>query len=461
MDLSIISSDLAVAVSANPRFSSCLVLYRNANSDLLSICKESSADFFSRIFSSEGPFWKIYSETGTGHFPSSSEYLSFIAGRMYFCMNMEKKCLSLGGGKELSFENGRISEKNPPAAENLLLKITSPINILSDSLQLSLLPLFIREKLGDFSNFRKAAVQFHHEHSGAITDYAGTAAKAMDGAVASMEYSFASSLAASFKVRMPDSDAWKSCEAEQLSGMLSEGLEDEAASQFGFYSPEPYDLSAVRFHENPKSILPPPFPRDPYARWRENSKFLCMRYLGILRGAYLGAAGAAGMGNEIFHLRLPELPLAIEDPSKMKSLAKERLLQYEKNSLLQLPNTLIHFAGKWQEEIAPPELSGTPAGAALDAEAEVVFINTQKYYPKKTAGKIILSRTFSPSLASLLPNSKGIISETGGVLSHTAIIARELSLPCIVQLRGSQLLKEGMRVKIDGKTGKIFIIAQK
>ncbi len=48
----------------------------------------------------------------------------------------------------------------------------------------------------------------------------------------------------------------------------------------------------------------------------------------------------------------------------------------------------------------------------------------------------------------------GIITEVGGLLSHAAIVSRELKIPCIVGVKeATQIFKSGERVTIDANKG--------
>jgi rifampicin phosphotransferase len=52
--------------------------------------------------------------------------------------------------------------------------------------------------------------------------------------------------------------------------------------------------------------------------------------------------------------------------------------------------------------------------------------------------------------------ARGIVVERGSVLSHTAIIGRELGIPTVVGLRGATaLIPDGCRLTIDGETGEV------
>jgi rifampicin phosphotransferase len=74
------------------------------------------------------------------------------------------------------------------------------------------------------------------------------------------------------------------------------------------------------------------------------------------------------------------------------------------------------------------------------------------------AGAVLVTTTLSPGLGPLLPRLKGIVSETGSVLSHLAILAREARVPTVVGYVGAtDDLPEGAVVLVDGDTGRVTI----
>jgi pyruvate,water dikinase len=55
--------------------------------------------------------------------------------------------------------------------------------------------------------------------------------------------------------------------------------------------------------------------------------------------------------------------------------------------------------------------------------------------------------------------SAGLVVDIGGALSHAAVVARELGIPCVVNTRsGSRLLRTGDRVRVDGGSGTVEIL---
>jgi rifampicin phosphotransferase len=76
-------------------------------------------------------------------------------------------------------------------------------------------------------------------------------------------------------------------------------------------------------------------------------------------------------------------------------------------------------------------------------------------------GSVLVTTTLSPGLGPLLPRLKGIVAETGSVLSHLAILAREAGVPTVVGYAGaSNDLPDGVVVLVDGDQGRVTIQEQ-
>jgi phosphohistidine swiveling domain-containing protein len=70
-------------------------------------------------------------------------------------------------------------------------------------------------------------------------------------------------------------------------------------------------------------------------------------------------------------------------------------------------------------------------------------------------GAVLVTRTLDPGLAAVLPGLAGLVAETGSVLSHLAIVARELGVATVVGAAGAGSLRSGTVVVVDGKTGEV------
>jgi pyruvate,water dikinase len=74
------------------------------------------------------------------------------------------------------------------------------------------------------------------------------------------------------------------------------------------------------------------------------------------------------------------------------------------------------------------------------------------------AGSVLVTTTLSPGLAPLLTRLSGIVAETGSVLSHLAILAREAGVATVVGYAGAMNdLPEGAIVRVDGENGQVCV----
>lgn len=74
-------------------------------------------------------------------------------------------------------------------------------------------------------------------------------------------------------------------------------------------------------------------------------------------------------------------------------------------------------------------------------------------------GSVLVVRNLDPSIAPVLPRLAGLVAETGSVLAHIAILAREANLPTVVGFPGAvDKLPPGTLVAVDGSEGDVEIV---
>lgn len=104
-------------------------------------------------------------------------------------------------------------------------------------------------------------------------------------------------------------------------------------------------------------------------------------------------------------------------------------------------------------------ITGIPASTGeIEGTARVIIDIDQEYVFNH--GDILVTKFTSPEWLPLLVKAGGVITAHGGPLCHTAIIVRELDIPCIVGIGEENLTKitDGMKVKINCSTGTITTI---
>ena len=77
------------------------------------------------------------------------------------------------------------------------------------------------------------------------------------------------------------------------------------------------------------------------------------------------------------------------------------------------------------------------------------------------AGDVLVTRTLDPRLAGWLPGLGAVVSETGSVLSHLAIMAREYGVPTVVGVHDAvERFPVGTLLVVDGTTGEVLVIGE-
>jgi len=125
--------------------------------------------------------------------------------------------------------------------------------------------------------------------------------------------------------------------------------------------------------------------------------------------------------------------------------------------MLQVSRAAVRAAGS-REPVhgAPCELTGSPNYPAL-VSGEVIVMERPDF-SRDVRDKIIVCRQTDPSWVPLLGLIKGLIVERGGILSHAAIVCRELKVPSIIGVAdATRTLRTGQRVTLDSATGKVTL----
>lgn len=76
-------------------------------------------------------------------------------------------------------------------------------------------------------------------------------------------------------------------------------------------------------------------------------------------------------------------------------------------------------------------------------------------------GEILVAPMTSPEYVFVMKIASAILTDTGGLTSHAAIVSRELNVPCLVGTKvATHLLKDGDVVEVDAKKGTVKILSQ-
>ena len=103
-------------------------------------------------------------------------------------------------------------------------------------------------------------------------------------------------------------------------------------------------------------------------------------------------------------------------------------------------------------------LQGVPLSVGV-AEAAALVLHEPDTAQLPTEPYILVCPSTDPAWVPLFVYAQGLVMETGGVLSHGAIVAREFGLPAVAGLPGiHRRLRTGQRLRVDGANGTVTLL---
>ena len=210
-----------------------------------------------------------------------------------------------------------------------------------------------------------------------------------------------------------------------------------------------------------------------------------IRYTAFEFGRRLAERSQLALHEDVFYLTLEEVAEALgDDRSRVELVARRRAERarveahpgpesYGKHpgpppSLAALPEE-ARFANQallwYAEQIIEPkqsaqrqaggEIRGIPASQGR-YRGPVRVIMSEAEFGKLEAGDILVCPMTSPVWSVLFPSIGALVTDSGGILSHPAIIAREYRVPAVVATgNATRLLRDGQIVTVDGTMGSV------
>lgn len=121
-------------------------------------------------------------------------------------------------------------------------------------------------------------------------------------------------------------------------------------------------------------------------------------------------------------------------------------------------NKVVQQAEKVIHDSLVDELEGI-ATSNGKVSGEIIVVTNPSEVKESVEGKILVTKMTDPGWVFLLTQAKGIIAEKGSLLSHTAIISRELGIPAVVGIKNAtEVLHTGDQIELDANTGNVTIL---
>lgn len=185
-------------------------------------------------------------------------------------------------------------------------------------------------------------------------------------------------------------------------------------------------------------------------------------------GSRLAARGALRCREDAVWLSRDELAQALLGTLDPRRLPPARLARHHRRLALSPPRTIGAPLPEWA--VGNPTLADffglraepSAAGDALrgagvspgTASGRACVVHSLDEIEALEPGDILVCRMTSPAWTPWLGLIAGAVVETGGMLSHTAVLAREYGVPCVANVReATRIIPDGSRIEIDGASG--------
>ena len=187
-------------------------------------------------------------------------------------------------------------------------------------------------------------------------------------------------------------------------------------------------------------------------------------------GRRLAAQRKLADAGDVWFATYEELVAAAAESADLTDLTRARKREQDAQRMVEAPPFvgapptgaadpgLEKFFGK----AGPPELEGTvlrgsPASAGRVTGTARVIARIDEL-DRVRAGDILVCRSTTPPWTPVFGSITALVTDTGGVLSHGAIVAREYRLPAVVGTKiGTRVIADGQTITVDGERGEVLL----
>ena len=200
-------------------------------------------------------------------------------------------------------------------------------------------------------------------------------------------------------------------------------------------------------------------------------------------GRKLAETGVFSAADDVMFLRYHELRVASANPSAfdLPALIKERRREREAAYAVRprlWAGTITHWSlheepykqGNWdwpgiyeRSKDAARQPADTLRGLGASAgvvEGTARVVDSPEQFDQVKKGDLLVCKMTSPSWVVLFTKIGGLVTDSGGALSHPAVVSREFGIPAVVGTRiATQRIKTGQRLRVNGAAGVVEILS--
>jgi pyruvate,water dikinase len=203
--------------------------------------------------------------------------------------------------------------------------------------------------------------------------------------------------------------------------------------------------------------------------WREEMRdnstkmYYYVRKCLLHMGVHLAKNNATANADDVFFLSYPELihlAKGIDSAKHLSIIAKNKCL-YESFRNYSRPNEIRPYGAQsaTQSDATNADVLQGIAGASGIYRGRAVVITHVFDGHKLNDGDILVTVYTDPGWTVYFSKINALITETGGMLSHGAVISREYGIPAVLGVKdATQLIKTGDIIEVNGQLGTVQII---
>jgi pyruvate,water dikinase len=193
--------------------------------------------------------------------------------------------------------------------------------------------------------------------------------------------------------------------------------------------------------------------------------YMRLRPLALALGQRLTDEGVLDAPQDVFLLTLDEIRAAVRaEGAAAPALAdavRQRRVEVRDADDLDLPDVVIgdDFVPRARVRGAMPDAAVTGTAASAGRHVGTLRVldglaSGQRLRP----GDVLAVETSDVTWTTLFDRAGAVVAESGGLLSHAAVVARERGIPCVVSASGATRLPDGATVEVDGYLGTVRVL---
>jgi rifampicin phosphotransferase len=175
-------------------------------------------------------------------------------------------------------------------------------------------------------------------------------------------------------------------------------------------------------------------------------------------GAHLARGGLAAEPDDVFFLTVAEIGDG-GGQRDVRALVAQRRARHTECVGLDLPASWVGMPVPESDlglAVADRVMGAGVSAGVVEGVATVVSDPTFAGVADDT---ILVATTTDPSWSSIMYVSRGLVVDIGGAMSHAAVVAREMGIPCVVGTRtATRAISTGDRIRVDGGSGLVEIL---